>query len=731
MTILSAVLLAATCAAPAGEVRGATPAGDRPAATTRPDGPKQPYVRRGSLYSGGQGLFVYGVEHDPDRWRRDDRLALIRQHRFNAVITRTPGTLRRAGVLADLHKLGLWAIPSVETSRPAGPATIRPSAGATPRPWLSSVSASPAVLGWYAGSDVGRDAVARVQAETAELRRLDPLRPVFLDARTGHTAFARHVACVGWHTAPCQDPRTTFPRYRDQLLNHARELGPDNLFWTFVQAHQTPAYARGVTGVDPLGPTPYGAPDAEQVRLGAYLALSAGAKGLVIPNALGLTDDHQGMDRLAEAGLIGCELDVLGPYLAAARTRSAVPCSGLDVTRLDFDGGSLLVLVRCGDTDHLVPDVGRTSGVTIRLESVPFGARAYQVGFPAVVDVTGERGRGGMALRTQMFYLTSAILVTSSAELVRGAQRRMHARLNDAATFAVRMLRHKRAKVVRVKDDVDRLGHVRASSARLVREADDLLKHAIVRLKQHRARDAYDWAREGAARLRAVQRLYWQHAMRQVDDPAMSPYLLDYYLLPLHYRFSRRLAGAQWGPNLLANGSFEQPDPGAPTGWSRVPDPHGPRGGRWRLTTWRARGGQRSVQLSSTGPERVLGEARDLASVTLACQPIQVYRGDVFRIEAWVFIPDRLTRTRRGLVIWPGLGARSYGEARRIEPRAQWQQVVLYREAPDTTPARSQFRLHLGLCGGGTVYVDDVSVRRLAGGAARSRPSSTRPGHKP
>jgi len=101
--------------------------------------------------------------------------------------------------------------------------------------------------------------------------------------------------------------------------------------------------------------------------------------------------------------------------------------------------------------------------------------------------------------------------------------------------------------------------------------------------------------------------------------------------------------------------------------------------------------------------------------VELVSPPIPRRPADVFRIEAWVFIPDQIGRTRRGLIVSPGLGAGTYSEARRFKAQPTWQHVVLYREVIDTRAAPATFRVHIGLCGQGGAYVDEVSVRRLAG----------------
>ena len=718
MNALRCVLLSATCVAQAAGAPAPAPASAPSRPLVRLEQRGHAYVQGGTLYYAGRPMLLYGVEHDVESWLREDRLPLIRYQRFNTVMTRTPGSLRSPDLLAQIQSLKLCALPSIAVVYGRGPKRGRPTGrGRTPhlKTWLPSAGASQAVIGWHLGTGLHRDALGSVKASVADLRRLDPspVRPIFVDARSGHEALAREVPCVGWHTYPCQVHSTTLVRYRDQLLRRAQQIGPRNLFWTFLQAHQTTSYAWGVTGLDPDDPTPYGAPDAEQLRLQVYLALSAGAKAILFPNALGFAEDHQGMDRLAEAGLIGCELALLGRGLADARTRESVACPGLDVTRLGVRGGSLLILVRCGATDHLVPDEGKVSAAAVRLPGMPPGARAYQLGFPTVADVTVDHREGVAILRPQMFYLTSVILVTEDPELAHRARQRMRGLLKDAANFAISMLHHKIEKVVRVKKELDAMGHARPQSTPLVAEARSLLKRAMAEFSSRNLRDAYDRARQGAALLRAVQRLYWEHAVYQVGDPAVSPYLQDYYVLPRHYRFSRRLTGATWGPNLLVNGSFEQTGTRVPAGWSRAQDPSQPRSGDLKHTTWRVKDGRRCVQLTSPGPVTVLGESMDLASVELASTPIPVRTGDVFRIEAWVFVPERIRRTRRGLIISPDLGARAYGEAFRLKPDRLWQRVVLYREVLDTAKAPSHFRLHIGLCGQGSAYVDQVRVQRM------------------
>src|SRR5205823_14517947 len=90
-----------------------------------------------------------------------------------------------------------------------------------------------------------------------------------------------------------------------------------SFFWTWVQTHLQDWYLQAVLPEaaaaekfdEPIGP------QAEQIRLLTYLALSAGCKGLGFWSDRFLADSHQGRDRLLAIALRNQELAMLEPLL--------------------------------------------------------------------------------------------------------------------------------------------------------------------------------------------------------------------------------------------------------------------------------------------------------------------------------------------------------------------------------------------------------------------------------
>src|SRR5262249_584432 len=106
------------------------------------------------------------------------------------------------------------------------------------------------------------------------------------------------------------------PQYRDWLEQRRRLARPGSYFWTWVQTHlQDWVLNVAYPGADrghfdgPVGP------QAAQIRVPTYLALSAGCRGLGFWSDRFLADSHQGRDRLLTLALLNQELAMLEPLL--------------------------------------------------------------------------------------------------------------------------------------------------------------------------------------------------------------------------------------------------------------------------------------------------------------------------------------------------------------------------------------------------------------------------------
>ena len=155
-----------------------------------------------------------------------------------------------------------------------------------------------AVVFWYLGGDMLGGQLDAITKTVRAVRTADPQRPIALDAYDGLPSYSRQVDLLASHRFPL-NTSLELPQYRD-WLNSRRQLDRfGSFFWTWVQTHLQDwflniAYpeADRTHFDEPIGP------QAEQIRLLTYLALSSGCKGLGFWSDRFLADSHQGQDRL-------------------------------------------------------------------------------------------------------------------------------------------------------------------------------------------------------------------------------------------------------------------------------------------------------------------------------------------------------------------------------------------------------------------------------------------------
>lgn len=181
------------------------------------------------------------------------------------------------------------------------------------------------------------------------------------------------------------------------------------------------------------------------------------------------------------------------------------------------------------------------------------------------------------------------------------------------------------------------------------------------------------------------------------------------------------LAGAAGEGNLVANGTFEQWEGGAPVGWAAAGD----SAVRQTLTRAAGRADGYAARLACTAFER-----RSPASHAMLAQVGQVAlkKGQLYRFSCWLRATDLRSRYIRAAIsdtsVWANCGLEAGFRVGR-----DWRRVETYFTA--TRTARESTRLQMWFAETGTLLVDDVEIvpaaelkleytRRIEPGASRN-----------
>jgi hypothetical protein len=287
-------------------------------------------------------------------------------------------------------------------------------------------------------------------------------------------------------------------------------------------------------------------PDAEHIRLLTYCALAAGSKGIIYYTNTFYRDDFYGTDRYAEAGIIGCELEVLGPWLAQGQTGEKLesPLPNVDITPIDFPGGRLLIMMRLNDDYQYHVDAGNVEAFDLQLpQELPAGETVYQIGFPTGVQACSLRSPTPSSygdvernmIHVPAFELTQVLLITAQAELIQKAQKQFAQLLPEVATFAVTLSKAKLKKTMEVRDKLKELKvpEQLIPSENELTKASELLDEAEKALQEGNYANAYSLSRNAQRIIRASVYASWQK-MRN-DKTLQGESLQDYYLMPFFY----------------------------------------------------------------------------------------------------------------------------------------------------------------------------------------------------
>ncbi len=382
-------------------------------------------------------FFLYGL-----LWLHGASPADLAEHRFTACYVGADTVLARE---AAHHGLRVVA-------RPRNP---------TEAAWFAR---EPALAAWFLVDDAAGEAdLATCRKRLEMIRRVDTEHPTFAfeNGRTVESdrPFAELLDVYSPYAYPF--PQQTIDEYADGFLDELRYgVGRERL-WTTVQCSGIYSQHRRF-GLDARQQSTI--VDGSQFRLIFWTAVSHGARGVFLWPEFGLFDRYGwGRERLAEAAIIGNELEVLGGHLlAGSETRGGATSRtrGIRAARIDRDGLSLVIVRRskpgfelaigASDDDAVVDVAGRADAAAWRLDGD--GVR------PLDAVATGHDLR--VTLDGDLLDVVAFVLVDTSSRSVNRIGDAMRARAADVARFAVEAAEAHASSAISVIDHLTALGVV-------------------------------------------------------------------------------------------------------------------------------------------------------------------------------------------------------------------------------------------------------------------------------
>jgi hypothetical protein len=695
------------------------------------------------LLVNNQRFFLRGIRHS------DAPLETLRDAHFNTIWvdhSASPTLLQQA---ADL---GFWLIPSL-------PVTIdqQLTSADTLSREVSRFPTGDAVLFWDLGGALTYEQSAAVARSVRVVAGADPGRPIGGDVWDGFQPYSRTLNLLGVHRWPLMTT-LELPKYREWLNQRRLLANPGTFLWTWIQTHLPEWYTNlvyehsGATGFnEPVGPEP------EQIRLLTYTALAAGCRGIGFWSDRFLADSHQGRDRLQVLALLNQELEMLEPLLVAVDAPpvwidTSVPEVKAAVLRTPR---AVLVLpMWLGNGAQFVPGQSAAVQVNMVVPQVPQSTQPWEV-TPGEIraGLRPERVPGGTKITLPEFGLTTAVVFTSDTALIVRFQEQVKAKRQLAAQWTRDLAYLELAKMVKVEDQLEKIGHGMPDAKRRIKDAQDRLKTCDELWNNRLFGDAYREAQRALRPVRVLMREQWEKATKALTTPVATPYAVSFYTLPRHWSLMDLVQKMKPGPSVLPNGDFELDTTKPMAGWvrqdltldevalsaRRVPEVEveiaRPRAASPASTTGLP-GNNPLPKPAPAAPPRIVKEPpkegrqcllleikpKDPANVPAALQrtylgintpPVHLPPGTWVQISGWVRIPKAITASADGALLFDSAGGEPLGV--RLTDVTPWKLFTLYRKVPPS----GSLQVTMALTGLGKVYFDDIRIQPLVPGPGK------------
>ncbi|HJN12224.1 MAG TPA: hypothetical protein QF564_26310 [Pirellulaceae bacterium] len=443
-------------------------------------------------------------------------------------------------------------------------------------------------------------------------------------------------------------------------------------------------------------------PQLEQLRLMAFQAIATGGRGLYFRSHSRLDGrDEAARIRTAMLQSLNRELVAVEPWAAAGRYAGRIETSDARVIAhlLQTDRARLLIaLQHAAQQQFVVGPVTEKRRVSFYVNGIPITDQMYRFDQHQLEPLRAARDNQSFACENvglvTLALLTQDPLAVSHLNRTLGQSREATARLKQDIT---QFMLTETQSIVR---QVDRGGNRVHQASQWLLEADQLSRRSEQLLHSGDFSGAHRFNSQANNHLRRVRQKYWEQAAIVFPSPISSPLCTTFSTLPTHYRLAAR--GARWGGNALAAGQCEDLQHLLQSGWQQLREADPRITAKVELSGADTYEGRSSMRLTAT--ESRPGDPVEGWPVRIVSAPVSARRGQLVRINGWTKIPQAITGSHDGLMIFDSSAGLAL--AQRIQHTRGWQEFTLYRAARRDGP----LTVTLALTGLGEVWLDDISI---------------------
>jgi hypothetical protein len=709
--------------APGGAAAGGTQSGTVPELVR----PRATVELNGSVMMvDGRPFFPRAIEY------QGEPLTFLKDRGFNTIKFATTPT---PAVLAEAERLGLWLICQPE--RPPGLGEVDTS-GQLLEPIGPQFDR---VLAWHLGENLTGRELSATKRWVEQLRRADNRtgRPIMCEAEAEIRAYSRMIDLLLMKRMPLG---TTFELadYGTWLRERPRLARPGTPIWAVVQTQPAVELLEQWSLLGRVRPTS-GACSSDQIRLLAYSALAAGARGLCFQSRSPLSaGDPATRDRAAALELLNLELHAIEPWAAAGTVVGNVPgitigaappvnqkgkyqgVKNKDISRhgeivpatvlaeasavvMQTDRAQLLLPIWTSPGGQFVTGQSAGNGIAFVVPGAPEANDAHEISPGGLRPLRHQRVTGGIRVTLDELGISSMVLLSQDPLVLSNLVQRVSQSGRQAARLQHDLAVSRLASVIEIDSQLSAAGHVVNESAGWLAAARKGIDECNALLAAGQTRDAFLEARRALRPLGQIERSHWTQALKGESGPLASPMTATFISLPGHWNFAAQAKAGKWGRNRLSEGQFEDLDRMVWAGWQHYEHPQDGVRTEAELSPAAPKGGRFSLRMAARAiDERAAAGLVETPPVWITSPAVEAHAGQWFQISGWVYVPEPITGSLDGLMIIDSLGgeplAWRLGEARR------WTKFTLHRAAPRPGP----LRVTIALTGFGEAWVDNVMI---------------------
>ena len=662
-------------------------------------------LARGVLEVAGLPFFPRSID-----WNGEP-FAFLANLGFNCVRLSAPAS---ADQLAEARASGLWLIcppppiPDVDLREPERVPMLRN--------WDR-------VLAWDLGGALSEASVEELAEQGRRIRACDPRsgRPLIGSADSGLRAVSRHLDMLVARRTVLGTSLELID-WLEWLRERPRLASPGTPLLCTLATELDPAAARQAAALAGIGGRGL-AIDPESLTLAAFSAVAGGSRGILFTSSLPL--DGNGAEPQMRAAAVreaNLRLRVLEPWGAAGRFASRAKTSSPEVQAFVMEAArARIVLVwRCVQGSQMVArryegtDVpGEDLPLTILVPGVPEAHQAWEIAPGGLRPVRQQRVTGGVSVTLDSF-MTHGVVLLSGEPAVTGHVQDLVRTLAPLELASARALAS--LALGGAGDLLGRLppqalsGPPPVAAVAMLTEASRLAAAGEALVATEPA-SAVRSLRKAAAIAGQFERRIWENAVKAEGSMVASPLSSSDATLGEAWQFIAARAATAPGEELLGGGDMERIVDLAKGGWRHFARPQGDIDTSVEVIRSRPASGQGCLRMvARPADEKAAPIVVETPPVWITTPPLAVPAGKLIVISAQVWVPEPITGSVDGLLVFDSLGGPALAE--RVGPSRDWRRLVLYRIVPPEAVGEP-VTVTFALSGLGEARIDNVSVTTL------------------